>query len=271
LADDRRAAWHRKIRREFLMSRVPSVEAWPGGEPQKSAVLAGRYADVAAGRVQDMGWEYLAGPASDWRGDDTGCLLVHLYGFDEAARIVGSGSAEDPRDVVSAALGWPTEYYEWRGEACERLGPQVRVEWATRSLEVIPVGADLRVVVDRLVCDVLSDDAEIGVQRYVTGPAVDALDMVHGIYRRWLDGRGEPTLDELQAASTAIPAPFTAGTYIALQALKSAAAGGWTLNILLKAVQLAGSGADAYMSAFADRIIAYTEELPSAPPMTSRS
>jgi hypothetical protein len=80
-----------------------------------------------------------------------------------------------------------------------------------------------------------------------------------------LDGGDEPSVEELRAAGAAIPQPVTAGGTIAAHAIQNVVAGGWTQNIFLKALQLAGPYADAYVSAFADRLIAYTEKLPAAP------
>lgn len=243
------------------MSVTSAVSAWPGGEVQKRDVVAARQADVNEGRLQFLRRAYISRASAQWEGDDTGCLAVHILGFKDAARIDSPSSTESLRDLVDQALGWPSQYSGVRMELFERLSPQMRANWSLRSLEAIPVGVNLRQVIDRLILDIVSDDAEIGVQRFDPGPAVPALQMVHALYRRRLEG-DEPSSTDWGAAASAVPtAKLTPTGFVAGYALR-ASAGVNTLNLLLRAIAASGETSDQYISAAAERLVAHTATLP---------
>jgi hypothetical protein len=150
---------------------VSDSYAWKGDSALKEEILADLNEDLA--RERYVQGQYLS-EASDsdraFYGCHVGCLMMAKARYDNRRSqhpidlYYLAGDRDDRASTwhgeVPAELGMPGAIAHFWDRFFEKIAPELAPHFAVRSLECVPVGADLRLVLPKLVAWMLTDPAE---------------------------------------------------------------------------------------------------------------
>lgn len=186
-----------------MIETTAPVLAWHGNPDLKAAAVARMRAHAANDSIiRGHYGKMLNDNPRRFAGCFHGCLTVETLAAErgcQPVQVANTLSCSAIHEAGERLWGIPARLGAVLDEVFE--GQPGYVRFAVRATEAIPVGADLSLVVDRWMLDVLTDGT-YGAARGTTegSPERAAIDAVADLYRRRIVG-DEPTTDEWHEAS----------------------------------------------------------------------
>lgn len=255
------------ILRQFNKEKDALMLAWHNDPGLKTSTIAALHEDLQHDRY--IRGNYASIEGGEWRGCHIGCLVMSAH---RGQGSIDSLVTDEPlwHELAETAFGVPIPLaYLW-DRVYENVPIADAPAFAVASVEAVPVGGDLSMVVSRVMHDLLTH-CDRGVWKH-TEPGTlqrEAVDNVAALYTRRLAG-DEPTTREWQtAASEASEAAYAAAASAAYEAAYEAASAAaseaaYAYAYAYYAAEAAYAYArEAHFSWIAARIIHHTQNAPT--------